>query len=436
MPTTLTMPKLSPTMEEGTIVKWHKKEGDSVKAGDVLFEVATDKATVEHAALDDGFIRKILATEGSEAKVNAPVAIFTETADESIEGYQPEGVAKEPPKEGKPAEEAPAEEKKEAAPTAAGAPKEPGFAPEPPLENYKYEFATSPQEKAFASPLAKKIAKEQGLDLSSVKGSGPGGRIMKQDLDLAQGGAPVTFGSQKAPELAPGSFTSEKLTPMRKAIGQRLQASKTFIPHFYVTQEIDARAMIAVREQLKAMDLKVTFNDFVIRAAALALRDHPVVNSGFNSVDQTMIRFQTIDISVAVTVDEGLITPIIHHADYKNLGQISAQVKSLASLAKDGKLQPEQYRGGSFTVSNLGMFGINSFTAVINPPQAAILAVGGIIDKPVVDRAEGSEEYCVVPGKMMELVLSCDHRVVDGVDGAKFIKTVQKYLENPAILLL
>ena len=438
MPATLTMPKLSPTMEEGTIVKWHKKEGDEVKSGDVLFEVATDKATVEHSALDDGYIRKILAPEGSEAKVNQPVAITTETADESIEGYEPEGIAAQPPKQGEaPAAAAPTEEAQPAAqPAATSAMTEPGFAPEPPLQNYKFEFASSPQEKAFATPLAKKIAKEQGLDLSGVKGTGPGGRVMKQDLALAQKGSKVSFGSQKAPKIVPGTFQEEKLTPMRKAIGQRLQASKTFIPHFYVTQEVNAKPMTLVREQLKNMDLKVTFNDFVIRACALALRDHPVVNSGFNSTNQSIIRFETIDISIAVTIDEGLITPIIHHADYKNLGQISAQVKSLATLAKEGKLQPEQYKGGSFTISNLGMFGINCFTAVINPPQAAILAVGGIVDKPVVEYVDSAEEYRVVPGKTMELVLSCDHRVVDGVDGAKFIKTVQGYLENPAILLV
>ncbi|HPE84715.1 MAG TPA: dihydrolipoamide acetyltransferase family protein, partial [Chlamydiales bacterium] len=398
-------------------------------------EVATDKATVEHNALDDGFIRKILAPEGSEAKVNQAVAIFTETEGESIEGYEPEGPAAEALQE--PAELDVAKEAPKPAPKpAGGALAEPGFAPEPPLANYTYEFATSPQEKAFATPLAKKIAKEQGLDLSGVKGTGPGGRVMKQDLALAQKGSSVSFGSQKAPQIVPGTFHEEKLTPMRKAIGQRLQASKTFIPHFYVTQEVNAMPMVQVRDQLKKMDLKVTFNDFVIRACALSLRDHPVVNSGFNSTNQSIIRFETIDISVAVTIAEGLITPIIHHADYKNLGQISAQVRSLAGLAKEGKLQPEQYRGGSFTVSNLGMFGISNFTAVINPPQAAILAVGGIVDKPVVEYVDSAEEYRVVPGKTMELILSCDHRVVDGVDGAKFIKSVQNYLENPAILLI
>lgn len=433
MPTTMTMPKLSPTMEEGTIVKWHKKEGDAVKSGDVLFEVATDKATVEHSALDDGILRKILVAENDEAKVNQPVAIFTESTDESIEGYEPEGIAMptETVKEEK------KEEKTESKPATPAAPgmAQPAFEPEAPLTDYKFEFSTSPQAKAFASPLAKKLAKEKGLDLTSVTGSGPGGRVMKRDLDLAQG-SKLGFGKTKAPTLAPGTFEEEKLTPMRKAIGQRLQASKTFIPHFYINQEVDARAMCEVRSQLKEMDLKVTYNDFVVRACALALREHPVVNSGFNSVNQSIIRFQTIDISVAVTIDDGLITPIIHHADYKNLGEISAEVRLLATQAKEGKLQPEQYKGGSFTISNLGMLGISGFTAVINPPQGAILAVGGIVEKPIVVPIKDLDESQVVPGKVMELCLSCDHRVIDGMDGAKFIKTVQKYLENPAALLI
>lgn len=433
MPTTLTMPKLSPTMEEGTIVKWHKNEGDAVKEGDVLFEVATDKATVEHSSLDDGFLRKILVPQDSEAKVNQPVAIFTETADESIEGYEPVGIAPAAEAKEEPQEEA-AEPSKQAEKPAAGGIVETGFAPEEPLTDYKFEFGSS-GDKAFASPLAKKLAKEQGLDLSSVTGSGPGGRVMKKDLDLAQG-SKHSFGTTKAPTTPPGAFEEEKLSPMRKAIGQRLQASKTFIPHFYVQQEVDARAMCDLREQLKAMDLKVTFNDFIMRACALALREHPVVNSGFNSVDQTIIRFKTIDIAVAVTIDDGLVTPIVRHADYKNMGQISSEVKMLAKQAKEGTLQPEQYRGGSFTISNLGMAGVSNFTAVINPPQAAILAVGGIIEKPIVVPIKDIDESQVVPGKVMELTLSCDHRVIDGMDGAKFIKTVQKFLENPAILLI
>jgi len=220
------------------------------------------------------------------------------------------------------------------------------------------------------------------------------------------------------------------MSPMRKAIGEKLQASKTFIPHFYIQQDIDVEPMITLREQLKAGGIKVTFNDFIMRAVALSLKEHPVINSGFNSDGSKIVRFKTIDIAVAVSIDEGLITPIVRHVDYKNLGQISSEVRHLAGLAKDGKLQPHQYRGGSFTVSNLGMFGIHDFQAIINPPQVSILSVGGMRDCPVVKDGQ------VVPGKRMMISLSSDHRVVDGADGARFIVTVQKYLENPTILLI
>lgn len=431
MPTTLTMPKLSPTMEGGTIVKWHKKEGDAVKADELLFEVVTDKATVEYNSLDDGFLRKILVHENEEAVVNQAIAVFTESKDESIDGYEPEGLKQE--------EAAPAEEeapKTEEKPTAAApAPKsggmaQPAFQAEPPLDDYSFEFETSMDAHLPASPLAKKLAKEKGLDISTVKGSGPGGRVMSRDLDLAQGDAVATFGSPGLPSEIPGSYEEEPLSPMRKAIGQKLQASKTFIPHFYVQQDIDIKPMIASREQLKAMGVKVTFNDFVMRAAALALKQHPVVNSGFDTVKNTIVRFKTVDIAVAVSIDEGLITPIVRHVDYKNLGQISAEVKHLAKLAKEGKLQPHEYRGGSFTVSNLGMFGIHDFQAVINPPQVSILAVGGMRECAVVKDGQ------VVPGKRMMVSLSSDHRVVDGADAAKFLRTFQEYLENPAILLI
>ncbi len=434
MPFTLTMPKLSPTMEEGTIVKWRKKEGEFAKAGDVLFEVATDKATVEHNALDEGWLRKILIKEGESTVVNQPIAIFTEKKDESIEGYQPEGVVTKPSKpEAAPVpakEEAPA---KEAAstPKAAGAMQQPAFVPESPLAKYSF---LGPQGEVAGriptSPLAKKIAKERGIDLTTIKGSGPNGRIMSRDLDLAQPAAVVTFGRREAPAFMPGTYEEAPLSPMRKVIAQRLQESKTFVPHFYCTQEILADKMVSLRAELATAGLKVSFNDFIMRASALALREHPNVNSGFNSVNNSLIRFKTIDIAVAVSLETGLITPIVRHADYKNLGQLSQEVKLLAARAREGKLSREEYVGGSFTVSNLGMFGISEFVAIINPPQAAILAIGGIEDKPIVKDGQ------VVPGKTMKLTLSADHRVLDGADGAKFLKTLQKYLENPSLLLL
>lgn len=430
MPFTLTMPKLSPTMEEGTLTKWRKKEGDHVKAGDVLFEVATDKATVEHSALDEGFLRKILIREGESAIVNQAVAIFTEKKEESIEGYKPEG---DVPKvaEVKPviAEASPLPTA--ARPVATGGLSQPAFVPEPPLKKYSFSGPEGEMEGRIpASPLAKKIAGEKQIDLSTVKGTGPHGRIMSRDLDLGQHAGPVTFGRRETPTVPPGTYEEIPLTPIRKMIGARLQESKTFIPHFYTTQEIRADRMIELRAELASANLKVSYNDFILRASALALREHPEVNSGFNSVNQAIIRFKTIDLSVAVSVSSGLITPIIRHADFKNLGQLSSEMRVLASKAKEGRLSREEYTGGSFTISNLGMFGISEFVAIINPPQAAILAVGGIEERPVVEKGQ------VIAGKTMRLTLSADHRVLDGADAAKFLKTLQKYLESPSLLLL
>ncbi|MES2345124.1 MAG: pyruvate dehydrogenase complex dihydrolipoamide acetyltransferase [Chlamydiota bacterium] len=435
MPFTLTMPKLSPTMEEGTITKWRKKEGDFVKEGDVLLEVATDKATVEHSALDSGYIRKILIQEGGEARVNQAIAIFTEKADESIEGYKPEGVAAKSAE--KPAAAEPVASESSSQPSPAPKPiqggglQPPAFVPEPALTHYTFEFPDAViQGRVRSTPLARKLAKEKGVDLSTVKGSGPYGRVSSRDLPMAQPKGSVAFGKSEAPSIPPGTYVEEALTPMRKVIGQRLQESKTFIPHFYVTQEIHADALVDIREQLSNSGVKVSFNDFIVRAVALALKEHPNVNSGFNSVQSNLIRFKTIDIAIAVSLESGLITPIVRHADYKNLGQISVEVRDLAKRAKEGKLAREEYVGGSFTISNLGMFGVTNFMGIINPPQAAILSVGGIEDRPIVKKGQ------VIAGKTMNMTLSADHRVIDGADAAKFMKSVQKYLESPASLIV
>jgi pyruvate dehydrogenase E2 component (dihydrolipoyllysine-residue acetyltransferase) len=417
---TVTMPKLSPTMEEGQIAKWHKKEGDFVEAGETLLEVATDKATVEHEALDEGYLRKILIPEGGDASVNVPIAIFTETPDESFE------LPKEEAKPSPPPEEEKEEEPKKEAP--APSMTQPSFTPEAPLEEYK--FTPAPTGKIKASPLARKLAEEKGLDLSTITGSGPGGRIVEADLSRAQPQGPVAFDRHETPTLPPGSYHEEKLTPMRRTVGQRLQQSKSFVPHFYVTQEIDCEPMVAIRSQLKSQGVKVTFNDLILRGVALALRQHPEVNSGFNSETGQLIRFETIDISVAVSLEGGLITPIVRHADYKSVGAISAEVRDLATRARDGKLAPEEYLGGSFSISNLGMFGVSNFVAVINPPQAAILAISGIQEKPTMRKCH------IVPGRQMSLTLSADHRVVDGVDAARFLVTLKGLLEAPASLLL
>lgn len=416
-------------MESGTIVRWIKKEGDFIKAGDVLFEVATDKATVEYSALDDGYLRKILIPESGEAHVNEAVAIFTESKEESIEGYQPEGI-KVKQAVAEPAALGSKKEGEVIAPKGIGM-TQMAFTPASPLEQYQFEWPRDQvSSKILASPLAKKLAKERGVDLASVKGSGPNKRVTSRDLDLAQPSAPATFGRKTPPQVAPGFYEEEKLSPMRKVIGERLQGSKTFIPHFYVRQTVHMDDLVDIREQLKASEIKLTFNDFIIRAVAIALKQHPIINSGFNSVTSSIIRFKTIDISIAVSIDGGLITPIIRHADYKNLGELSSEAKMLAARAKEGKLEPHEYQGGSFTISNLGMYGIDDFVAVINPPQAAILAVGGIIETPVI------KEGKVKVGKTVTLTLSSDHRVIDGAEAALFLQTIKKHLEHPAILLI
>lgn len=418
MPFTLTMPKLSPTMTSGTIAKWHKKAGDKVAVGDVLLEINTDKATVEHEALDGGWLRQILAEEGAEVVVNQPLAVMTETGDESIEGYEPLAVADSDPVKEVPVQAAPA-----AQPQAPASPKPAAPAP----ISAPAAPAQQSAERVAASPLARKLAKEKGIDLQNVHGTGPGQRVMSRDL----AGAPTAKISRPEVSAIPsGTADTVRLSPMRQVIAKRLQESKATIPHFYVHVTVNAEPLIAARAQLESGGIKLTINDFIVRASALALRAYPGVNAGFDPANGVMLHYQTIDICIAVSVPEGLITPIVHYADSKTLSEISDEVKGLAKLAKEGKLQREQYQGGSFTISNLGMYGIDDFIAVINPPQAAILAVGGIRDVPVV------RQGVVVPGKELGLVLSADHRVVDGSLAAQFIRKVQHYLENPALLCL
>lgn len=419
MPFTLTMPKLSPTMEMGTIVKWHKKIGEHINSGEVILDIATDKATLEFEMLDSGWLRAILLPEGKEGIVNAPLAIFTEEESESIEGYVPEGTTTS------------------AAAPVQTTPAAPAASPpisHPPEVKVKVKEVQPTQPAAqtetkgrlLASPLAKRLAREQGLDLTSVKGSGPNGRIMKRDLANARQTAGGT--ARAKPQIPAGTFEEMELSPMRKVIAQRLQEAKSTIPHFYIQQTINVESLILAREQLRAFEVNVTFNDLIIKAAALALRDHPEVNSGFNSTKNVLIRYKTVDVSVAVSIEGGLITPIVTHADHKSVLEISTEVKELAKRAKEGKLQPHEYQGGSFTLSNMGMYGVTDFQAIINPPQAAILAVSGITDSPVIKNG------AVVPGKLLNLTLSVDHRAIDGAAAAKYIKSLQKYVENPTIL--
>lgn len=434
MPFTLTMPKLSPTMEEGTIVKWLKKTGEFVSSGDPILEIATDKATIEHQALDEGWLRQILVPAGGLSKINQPLAILTVEKNESLEGYQPQGIStllQEEKLYSKESQEV--KEISEPIPQQRGDKiiAVPQFYPEPPLENYHFEYPISPLEKrVLASPLAKKLAREKGLDLSTVKGSGPHERIMSRDLSHAQSSGLVNFSHREIPSIPPGTYEEIPMTSVRKVIGQRLQDAKSSIPHFYVTQTLDAEPLHQIREQLKHHEIKLSINDFIVKATALALKKHPQVNAGYHSEHQSIIRFKTIDIAIAVSIENGLMTPIIRHADYKNLGEISVEIRSLAQKAREGKLNPKEYKGGSFTISNLGMYGVTEFQAILNPPQAAILAVAGIQEVPVV------RQGAVIPGKTITLTLSVDHRVIDGVDAALFLLFLKKILENPAVLLL
>ncbi len=422
MPFKVNMPKLSPTMEEGSVVKWHVKEGDKVEAGQLLIEIATDKATVEYQALDPGFLRKILKKEGEVVKVGEPIAIFTETKEEPLKesSVKEEVIQPLPSKEVSSSEKPPQEERTSL--------QQPDFAPEAPLAGQflpEEDFSSQ-----GISPLAKKIAQEKGLDLSEIQGSGPNGRIMSRDLDLARLQSLLSFGKQDVPKQAPGSYEEKPLSPMRKVIAKRLQESKTFVPHFYLHQEIEVSSLFALKKELKQFHFSLTYNDFILKAAAISLREHKAINSGFYAKKQTILSFQTVDIAIAVAVSSGLITPIVRYADYKDIARLSQEVKFLTKKAKEGKLSESEYKGGSFTISNLGMYGTSQFEAIINPPQAAILAVGAMLEEPVVKKGK------IEVGKVMKLTLSCDHRAIDGREGALFLKTMKTLLECPSVLLI
>ncbi|MCE0483037.1 MAG: pyruvate dehydrogenase complex dihydrolipoamide acetyltransferase [Methylacidiphilales bacterium] len=410
------MPLLSPSMTEGTLVKWLKKEGDTVKSGDILAEVETDKATMDLESFDSGVLRKILVTEGNKVPVQSRIGIIG-TKDEKIDESAPSA----PAKSAAPAE---ASAKKEEAKAPAAVPASSAPAPAPSGGRVK------------ASPLAKKLAKAAGINLATLTGSGPGGRVVKKDLlnapanGHAPGGGSSIFA--RGPVAKEGST---KLTTMRSVIAKRLIESKTTIPHFYLEIEVDAGPLLTLRAQLNDSlgklnpPVKLSLNDFVLKAAAEAVRRVPAVNASFEG--DSIRQFADVQLSFAVAIAEGLITPIIREAQNKTLIQISAEAKALAAKAKDGKLKPEEFQGGTFTVSNLGMLGIDRFSAIINPPQAGILAVGNIVKKPVV----GPNDAIVV-GHRQSITLSCDHRVIDGAIGAAYLKELRELLEKPALLLL
>jgi pyruvate dehydrogenase E2 component (dihydrolipoamide acetyltransferase) len=403
MATKIAMPKLSDTMDEGIILKWLKKEGESIKQGEILAEVQTDKADMELEAYDTGVVRKLFVPEGAGVPVGQAIAIIG-GADEDISMLLAE---KESVRSAKPSTEVAV-----ALPEASK--EEPSPAP------------VVPNQRVKASPLAKKIAAEHKIDLAGVTGSGPLGRIVKDDVESILAHA----SSQPTARTPVGrTDTSVPLSLMRKTIAKRLTESKVTAPHFYLTYEIDMKKATEFRATLNALsEMKISFNDIIVKACALALRRHTQVNASFAG-DKITYR-GSIHIGIAVAVEEGLITPIVRDADVKGLSEIAAESKDLAARAREKKLKPEEYTGGTFTVSNLGMFGVEAFTAIINPPEGAILAVGSIVDKPVVENGQ------IAIGTRMQVTLSCDHRVIDGATGAQFMQDVKKFLENPAAFAL
>lgn len=441
MPTEILMPALSPTMEEGTLAKWLVKEGDTVNSGDILAEIETDKATMEFEAVDEGTIGKILIEEGTEGvKVNTPIAVILE------EGESADDIGASSSASSAPAEAAPAEPKPEAAAAAAT----PSAAPAP--------AATKGADgnRIFATPLARRIAADKGLDLSQVKGSGPHGRIVKADVEAAQPGKPAEAPAAAAaapaakPAAAAGGmptgpsteqvlkmyegrdYEEVKLDGMRKTVGARLTESKQTIPHFYLRRDIKLDALLKFRsqlnKQLEGRGVKLSVNDFVIKACALALQAVPDANAVWAS--DRMLKLKPSDVAVAVAVDGGLFTPVLKDAEMKSLSALSAEMKDLAGRARNKKLAPHEYVGGTFAISNLGMFGIDNFDAVINPPHGAILAVGAGVKKPVVD---DNGELAIAT--VMSVTLSVDHRVIDGALGAELLKAIVENLENPMLML-
>jgi len=439
MPTELKMPALSPTMEEGTLAKWLVKEGDDVKSGDILAEIETDKATMEFEAVDEGKIARILVPEGTDGvKVGAPIAILAAEGEDVSAAAAPKAdtAPVEPPKAAAPAPKA--DETPKSAP--AQAPVETPAAPPQPAAAPRVEG-----DRVKASPLAKRLAQAQGVDLNSLQGSGPGGRIVRADVDAAVGkapaaapaGAPAAAPAPATHAIAPGVIEQGipheaiKLSNIRKTIARRLTESKQQIPHIYLTVDIQLDALLKLRGELnsglESRGVKLSVNDLLIKALALALIEVPECNVSFAG-DQ-LFKYQRADISVAVSIPAGLITPIIVGADTKSVSAISTEMKDLAGLAKEGKLQPEQYQGGTASLSNMGMYGIKQFDAVINPPQGMIMAIGSGEKRPYV--INDTLQIATI----MSATGSFDHRAIDGADGAKLMQAFKRLVENPLGML-
>ena len=435
MPTEILMPALSPTMEEGTLAKWLVKEGDTVSSGDLLAEIETDKATMEFEAVDEGTIGKILVPEGTEGvKVNTAIAILLEDGESANDiGSTPAATPEAAPAAETPTEAAPAA-------TAPAAP-----APAAPV--------AASGERIFASPLARRIAAQKGLDLAQITGTGPRGRIVKADVEgvtaaptqaAAPAAAPAPSAAPAAAPTGPSADTIAKmyadrdydeipLDGMRKTIAARLTEAKQTIPHFYLRRDIQLDALLKFRgdlnKQLEGRGVKLSVNDFIIKACALALQTVPAANAVW--AGDRMLQLKPSDVAVAVAIDGGLFTPVLKDADAKSLSALSSEMKDLAARARDRKLAPHEYQGGSFAISNLGMFGIDNFDAVINPPHGAILAVGSGVKKPVVGK-DGELTVATV----MSVTLSVDHRVIDGALGAELLKAIVENLENPMLMLV
>ena len=419
MATIIKMPKLSDTMTDGVVAAWHKKVGDAVNKGDLLAEIETDKATMEFESFFKGTLLYIGVEQGKGAPVDAVLAIIGEKGEDfsaALAAAQTATAKKEDvaPK---------VEEKKVEVVKAAEPVKVAAKTPQPVVAS------SNGDSRIKASPLAKKLAAEKGLALDGVSGTGDHGRVVKRDIANWHPGkmGGLAFGNNVINTTE--SFTEEPVSQMRKTIARRLSESKFAAPHFYLTMEIDMDQAWKSREAINSLtDTKVSFNDMVIRACAASLRQHPKVNSSWLG---DKIRYNNhIHIGVAVAVEEGLLVPVVRFADQKSFVQIGNEVREMAKKAKEKKLQPADWEGNTFTISNLGMFGIEEFTAIINPPDACILAVGGIKDTPVVRNGQ------VVPGKVMKVTLSCDHRVVDGATGAAFLQTLKLMLENPVAMLI
>ncbi len=444
MPINILMPALSPTMTEGTLAKWHVKEGDEVTSGDVIAEIETDKATMEVEAVDEGKIGKILVDEGAEGvAVNKVIAVLLE------EGEDAAAIEIAPAAPAPPADAGPAPTAQQPSPD-----KAPGGAPAKPEPTPAPRPNGGDDGRIFSSPLARRMAKQAGLDLAALTGSGPRGRIVKADVDAAlAGGAPAKAAPRPVAAAAPGTAApavrgpagpgakqladllgmahrQEGLSNMRKTIARRLTEAKQTVPHFYLTIDCRIDELLKIRKEINSRfeDNKISVNDFVIRAAAMALKQIPAANASWD--DSGTVFYEHADISVAVATPNGLITPVVKAAENKGLAAISKEMKDLAARARDGKLKPEEYQGGSFSVSNLGMFGIKDFAAIINPPQGCILAVGAGVQQPVVQDGE------IAVATVMSCTLSVDHRVVDGAVGAQFLAAFKNLIEYPPTMLL